>query len=112
MPGFDRTGPWGRGPMTGRGRGYCVSPGWTGQPHFSRGGGFGRGRGWRNRYWATGIPGRGWWGPPDWYGPSLSREDEMALLQEDAAYLERELGEIRRSIDALKSEKPEDTEKT
>jgi hypothetical protein len=24
MPGFDGTGPRGRGPMTGRGRGYCV----------------------------------------------------------------------------------------
>lgn len=23
MPGFDRTGPFGRGPMTGRGFGYC-----------------------------------------------------------------------------------------
>jgi len=24
MPGFDSTGPRGTGPMTGRGRGYCV----------------------------------------------------------------------------------------
>ena len=26
MPGFDGTGPGGRGPMTGRGMGYCVVP--------------------------------------------------------------------------------------
>ena len=26
MPGFDGTGPRGIGPMTGRGRGYCVMP--------------------------------------------------------------------------------------
>jgi hypothetical protein len=26
MPGFDGTGPRGRGPMTGRGMGYCVKP--------------------------------------------------------------------------------------
>ncbi|MCM8900248.1 DUF5320 domain-containing protein [Caldicoprobacter algeriensis] len=26
MPGFDGTGPLGQGPMTGRGRGYCVVP--------------------------------------------------------------------------------------
>jgi hypothetical protein len=26
MPGFDGTGPRGMGPMTGRGRGYCVIP--------------------------------------------------------------------------------------
>jgi hypothetical protein len=24
MPGFDGTGPQGRGPLTGRGRGYCI----------------------------------------------------------------------------------------
>ena len=26
MPGFDGTGPCGRGPMTGGGRGYCAVP--------------------------------------------------------------------------------------
>jgi len=26
MPGFDGTGPSGRGPMTGRGMGYCAIP--------------------------------------------------------------------------------------
>ncbi|MDD3840146.1 MAG: DUF5320 domain-containing protein [Clostridia bacterium] len=26
MPGFDGTGPSGQGPITGRGRGYCVVP--------------------------------------------------------------------------------------
>jgi hypothetical protein len=26
MPGFDGTGPRGKGPMTGGGRGYCVVP--------------------------------------------------------------------------------------
>ena len=26
MPGFDGTGPTGQGPMTGRGRGYCIVP--------------------------------------------------------------------------------------
>jgi hypothetical protein len=26
MPNFDGTGPNGKGPMTGRGRGYCVLP--------------------------------------------------------------------------------------
>jgi hypothetical protein len=26
MPGYDGTGPRGLGPMTGRGRGYCVIP--------------------------------------------------------------------------------------
>ncbi len=26
MPGYDGTGPRGLGPMTGRGRGYCIMP--------------------------------------------------------------------------------------
>lgn len=26
MPNYDRTGPQGRGPMTGRGKGYCTVP--------------------------------------------------------------------------------------
>jgi len=67
MPGGDRTGPLGYGPMTGRGMGLCggnPSPGYMfGGPGlglgrgfgrgfglgrgFGRGMGFGRGRGWR-----------------------------------------------------------------
>jgi hypothetical protein len=26
MPGFDKTGPMGQGPMTGGGRGFCATP--------------------------------------------------------------------------------------
>ena len=48
MPGGDRTGPMGIGPMTGRGAGYC-----TGLFGRGRGGG----RGWRNMFYATGLPG-------------------------------------------------------
>lgn len=42
MPGGDRTGPTGMGPMTGRGLGYCS--GFTGFGRFARGRerGFGR----------------------------------------------------------------------
>jgi uncharacterized protein DUF5320 len=41
MPGGDNTGPWGRGPMTGRGRGFCSDT----YPSWGRGRGFGRGMG-------------------------------------------------------------------
>lgn len=52
MPLGDRTGPWGLGPMTGRGLGYCagfpypgyMNPGYPGLG-FGRGFGFGRGHG-------------------------------------------------------------------
>lgn len=70
MPGGDRTGPAGLGPMTGRGAGYCAGyavPGYANM-NFGRGygfwgcgrgcgGNFGGGRGWRNMYWQTGQPG-------------------------------------------------------
>jgi hypothetical protein len=43
MPRGDRTGPEGRGSMTGRGLGYCAG---SGEPGYNAGrdGGFGRGR--------------------------------------------------------------------
>ncbi|MBT0731886.1 DUF5320 family protein [Methanoculleus bourgensis] len=69
MPGFDGTGPGGQGPMTGGGFGYCLPatrrrlpPMWgcripyspypgpvygLGRGGMPRGGGRGRGRGWR-----------------------------------------------------------------
>jgi hypothetical protein len=65
MPGGDRTGPMGLGPMTGRGTGYCAGepgPGSANGPG-GRGRGFGGGggrrrRGRRNRFNATGLTGR------------------------------------------------------
>ena len=68
MPGGDRTGPMGAGPMTGRGAGFCAGydvPGYMNNiPGRGFGGGRGRGlgrgfrgggRGWRNQYYATGY---------------------------------------------------------
>jgi hypothetical protein len=52
MPGFDGTGPLGRGPMTGGARGYCVV-GWN----PSRRGGFGLRRAPRWGFYGGG----GWW---------------------------------------------------
>ena len=66
MPRGDGTGPMGMGPMTGRGAGYCAgysTPGYMNPMPgrgFGQGGGFygrGGGRGRRNRYYATGLPG-------------------------------------------------------
>jgi len=45
MPRGDRTGPWGRGPMTGRGLGYCSGSSAHGYGNYAmerRGGGYGR----------------------------------------------------------------------
>jgi Family of unknown function (DUF5320) len=68
MPFGDRTGPLGLGPGTGRRMGFCAgfsAPGPLNNPVPGRGwfgssrgfGCFGRGRGWRNLFRATGLPG-------------------------------------------------------
>ena len=71
MPRGNRTGPMGMGPMTGRGAGYCAGypvPGYMNPAGgFGRGfgvspGGGGRGRGYRNMFYATGMPGWARWG--------------------------------------------------
>lgn len=97
MPGGDRTGPLGAGPRTGRGLGYC---GWYNRPGFEppafgfRGGfGFG-GRGWRNRYFATGVPG---WAP-------ATVEQETADLKTQAEWLKEQLAAIEKRIQELSAE--------
>lgn len=62
MPGGNRTGPVGRGPMTGRRAGYCggySAPGFMnpapGRGFWGRRRGGGRGR--RNWFYATGLTG-------------------------------------------------------
>lgn len=98
MPGGDRTGPEGAGPMTGRQQGYCAgsdAPGYTsGTPGFARrgagfrgGGGFGRGARGGGRGRGRGMGYR--------YADPLVRENE----------------ELRRRLDEIESrsggEKPE-----
>ena len=102
MPGGDRTGPLGLGPMTGRAAGYCAGysmPGflnpWGGRGFGGRGG-RGGGRGWRHRFYATGWPGwqRAAYGYPAWevpmpygpppqgpYAPAPSPEQEIEALE-------------------------------
>ncbi len=59
MPGFDGTGPRGQGAMTGGGRGYCVMPVNDGKEQPGQGvlNGRRRGRGMRNCFKDTGMPG-------------------------------------------------------
>ena len=128
MPGGDKTGPGGMGPMTGRGAGYCSgysAPGYANAipgrfwgRSFGwgmRGGWGGGGRGWRNRFYATGQPGwmrAGWapaWGaPPVGAAPSaapgMTEEQEVEALQQQADYLKSALDEIAQRLDELKKE--------
>jgi hypothetical protein len=122
MPGGDRTGPAGFGPMTGRGAGFCAGysvPGFTnsGWGRGRGGGGWGRGGGgggWRHRHWyyATGVPGwqrafAGWPGYatpfPAGFGPITTKEQELEALKNQAKYLEQALDELRNRIGEVES---------
>ncbi|HPS58621.1 MAG TPA: DUF5320 domain-containing protein [Spirochaetota bacterium] len=94
MPGLDRTGPMGQGSMTGRGAGYCGGDRVSGYPGAGRGRGFSGtsnwncrgGRGWRNRFFATGVPSnrRGFQGM-SFGGPyEYSADSELQMLKEQA----------------------------
>lgn len=93
MPGFDRTGPQGAGSRTGRSRGYCG--GYANPTFMGRGGfGFGRmgaGRGWRHRFYATGVP--GW--------TAVTPEQETDDLKAQAEFLKTQLDAIQKRIDEL-----------
>ncbi len=106
MPFGNSTGPAGQGPRTGRGLGYCSgysSPGYT-KPGFGRGFfGRGGGRGWRNWYYATGLP--GWQRAGMSY--ALQQEKEMLKREKDMAseeikVLEQQIKDIEKRIKDLK----------
>ncbi|MBN1197027.1 MAG: DUF5320 domain-containing protein [Candidatus Aminicenantes bacterium] len=111
MPGGDRTGPNGMGPMTGRGAGFCGGwnrPGWSNR-FGGWGGGFfggrrGGGFGFRNRGWGYGY------GPafmPQDVAPAPSTANEKQWLQERTRQLESELEALRRRMDAMDTDQKE-----
>ena len=119
MPGGDRTGPAGMGPMTGRAAGYCAGysvPGYM-NPVYGRGGfGFGRGMG-RGGGWGRGF-GRGLgWGlgaypygspypaVPAPYGTSATPQQEADMLKEQAKAMQEEIKAINQRIKDLGSAK-------
>jgi len=99
MPGRDRSGPQGQGPLTGRGMGYCAGD----YPAFGapvqRGLGLGLGyRGGRGGRFFGG--GRGFWGQPAgyWAQPAAAPVDEKQLLQEQQSWLQRQLDAISNQL--------------
>jgi len=116
MPGGDRTGPTGAGPMSGRAAGLCAGYGVPGyaNPVGGRGVGFwGAGRG-RGGGWGRGRgygPGRFGWAPMygayPAYGPAApTREQELESLKQQAAHFQGALGDIQRRIDELSAKAP------
>ena len=132
MPGGDGTGPMGLGPMTGRAAGYCAGysvPGYmnpiAGRGYFGRGRGtYGRGgRGRRNWYYATGLPGwaRAAQGLPAWggrmagpygvpyaypynpWGAEITPQQEAQMLKDQARAMQEEINSINQRIAELES---------
>lgn len=117
MPGGDGTGPIGLGPMTGRGAGYCGGygrPGYMNQ-FYSRGRGFGLGRGWgRGRWQRFGWVGNGWgypYGEAPYYGspyegpdaPEVTPQQEAEMLKKEAKSMQEELETISQRIKDLEA---------
>lgn len=104
MPGRDGTGPMGLGSRTGRGAGYCAGYGVSGYANSGFGRGRGGGRGFRNRYYATGVPG---WQVSDYrpgaygYYPEPTAEQEKQYLKNEAESLKRELSNVEARIGTL-----------
>jgi len=106
MPGFDRTGPRGMGPMTGGGRGLC-NP--RGIRTAYQGGGFsfrgaspawpyvGRGRGGLPRCWYPGIMG-------GTAAPNMSREQEIDVLKSQANAMREQLEQLEARMKQLGNE--------
>ncbi len=126
MPGGDKTGPFGEGPLSGRGMGYCRG---SNRPGFANsrggrgmgagygrgiGGGGGYGRGWRHRYFDTGVPGWAWnrgyidvpeTSPQSRAASRSTREDELEYLRAESIRLEGALKDISRQIAELEKRK-------
>jgi ABC-type Zn uptake system ZnuABC Zn-binding protein ZnuA len=125
MPGGDRTGPSGTGPMTGRAAGYCTGYPAPGYAYPMRGYGRGFGRGWGRgggRGWGRGFC-RGWYAyPPVAIVPPVNPqvnasttaqqlpEQEVAALDNyqknlaaEKADLEQELEGVKARIEELKA---------
>lgn len=124
MPRGDGTGPMGMGAMTGRGAGWCAgfnTSGYANQvPGRGFGMGFGRGRGFvggrgaggrgrRNMYYATGLPG---WARYDGYAEPYGYQEpygapdpefEKQSLRGQADALQSELDFIRKRLDELET---------
>ena len=80
MPRFDKTGPMGAGPMTGRGFGPC-----------------GFGLGWRQRFGA----GRGMGRYFGWRWPQ-SKDEELKALTDYQAALKEELDDVAKELEETK----------
>jgi hypothetical protein len=110
MPRGDRTGPFGMGPRTGRGLGYCSGysyPGYTSPgPGLGFGRGFGRGLG--GGFGRGFGMGRAMFGgvSPYYAGiPQITEEQELQYLKQESDVLNQQMKEVQKRIKDLESKK-------
>ena len=99
MPRGDGTGPAGMGSRTGRGMGYCAgypTPGFMNPGFGGRGGGLGRGMGWRRFAGANQYPPT----QPMYFKP-MEANDEKKMLSQDLKALEEEMKAIKNRLGEL-----------
>ncbi|MFC1676172.1 DUF5320 domain-containing protein [Planctomycetota bacterium] len=111
MPGGDRTGPAGMGPMTGRAAGFCAGfgvPGYAnpvgGRGYFGQGRGRGMGRG---RGFGRGFAWSGAAGPYPAnasFEPTVTAEQELAGLKQQAEFLQNSLSQVSERIEQFEKE--------
>ena len=95
MPGGDRTGPMGMGPMTGRGAGYCA-----GYPNVNPGRGLGRGLGRGRGRLGNGL---GFRRSQGYDLPTLTPQMEAEALKREANFMQDEISSINKRISELES---------
>jgi hypothetical protein len=99
MPGGDKTGPTGMGPMTGRRMGYCTGNDYPGAStqNFSfrsfRGGGAWRG----NR--------RRWFSNQNYSYESHTIDSERSILENQLSSLKNQIAALEQRLDSLNKEK-------
>ncbi len=101
MPGGDRTGPRGVGPLSGRQLGYCADYDRPGYANFAPGYGRGGGYGFRNRGGMGFGRGFGFRGGYGGYAPPR-RYDEPEVTERERREYEDEIRGLKEVISSLK----------
>ena len=103
MPGGDRNGPMGQGPMTGRRMGFCSGLNMTGFGNRFSGRGFGRGQGRGFRRFSQPIP--------EAFTEQYSTENEAEILRMQAQELAASLKNIEDRLAQLEKKSSKKEEK-
>jgi len=111
MPGGNKKGPEGKGPMTGKKMGYCSGNSTPGSFMNRHNGncnsteeyekGRGRGGGFRNMFCATGLSRRNRFSERDVYSMNLSGLDEERILRRRMEYLKNEMDYTTEMLEKL-----------